>query len=162
MAMALPSGRGVRSSRTALESPCAALPCWPRAASHVGLTRGLLIAVPATQVHTGFLPPDSSEHALHRGDAPSRPFATSTASAAVAASSPSSAMTGPPLSWMDADDLSVCAATFAKEDVDLVDRDHRFPRDWRLTLHYRNERAGGSVRAGLGLEGGGCVGRKST
>ena len=119
-------------------------------------------------VHTGFLPPDSSEHALQRVEpAKGRPSATSPDYAATASSSsPSVAMTGgPPLSWMDADDLSVCTATFSKGDVDLVDRDHRFPRDWRLTLHYRHERDGGAA-SGLGGGGGGggvpCVGKKAT
>ena len=65
-------------------------------------------------MHTGFLPPDGTEAAL----SPDQPAART-------------------LSWLDPDDVSICTASFSKAEVDLVDRDHRFPRDWTLTLHYR-------------------------
>ena len=77
-------------------------------------------------VHPGFLPPDSSEAV--RARAP-----------------PGTLLDEPPA------DPSVCTATYTREEVDLADKDPRFPHGWELTLYYQHEpdaRGGGTMRAG--------------
>tara|TARA_B100000795_G_scaffold263857_1_gene243573 strand:- start:199 stop:1668 length:1470 start_codon:yes stop_codon:yes gene_type:complete len=88
-------------------------------------------------IHTGFLPPDSSE--AMRARAPP-------------GASPGS---GPP------DDLSVCTATYSRQEVDLADKDPRFPHGWELTLYYQHEsdtRGGGAMPAGVSVP---CLGARS-
>ncbi len=80
-------------------------------------------------VHTGFLPPDSSEAV--RARAP-----------------PGAPPDGPPA------DPSICTATYTREEVDLADRDPRFPHGWELTLYYQHEpdaRGGGAMPAGVSV-----------